>query len=230
MGQGAGRRKGSVAGRPKGYHNPLDQEKRKLAQRTDGPAGNVGEKIRQQRLLGKMRIVDLAEKVSMSPSYISQVERGLLFPSVGSLQKIASALGLHVADFFQSGDGLNGEKPRSEPLDAGPRVVKRDRRKGLTYAGSNVVYQLLTPDLKGNLELLMIKGPPGSDSGEIDFVHEGEECGTVLSGQMTYTIGDRTVVLEAGDSIYFRSSLPHRWRNSGDEELVAIWAISPPSF
>jgi len=201
-----------------------------LAPRTDGPAGNVGEKVRQQRLLRKLRIVDLAERVSMSPSYISQVERGLLFPSVGSLQKIASALGLHVADFFQRDDGVNGERPRSDLAEAGPRVVKGDRRKGLTYAGSNVIYQLLTPDLRGNLELLLIKAPPGSDSGETDFLHEGEECGVVLSGQMTYTVGDTTVVLQPGDSVYFKSSLPHRWRNSGNEELVAIWAVSPPSF
>lgn len=200
-----------------------------MAESSGNSIGKVGEMIRRYRLLGRMRIVDLAEQVSMSPSYISQVERGLIFPSVGSLQKIASVLGLHVADFFNA-DGPNGEKGRFSPVVSAPRVVKRDRRKGLTYSGSNVIYQLLTPDLKGNIELLMIKAPPGGDSGEVDFVHHGEECGVVLSGQMTYTIGADTVVLEAGDSVYFSSSLPHRWKNTGGEELVAVWAVSPPSF
>ncbi|MCL4532364.1 MAG: cupin domain-containing protein [Actinobacteria bacterium] len=200
-----------------------------MSERAEGSARDVGEKIRRHRVLGKLRIVDLAERVSMSPSYISQVERGLLFPSVGSLQKIASALGLHVADFFQDGNAADRES-RSESLDPGPRIVKRDSRKGLTYAGSNMIYQLLSPDLKGNIELLLIKAPSGGDSGETDFVHEGEECGFVLSGRMTYTVAGKTVVLDAGDSIYFKSSLPHRWSNSGPEELVAVWAISPPSF
>jgi len=196
----------------------------------DGAIGNVGEKIRQQRLLNNLRIVDLADKVSMSASYISQVERGLLYPSVGSLQKIARALDLHVADFFQDANGSSVEKPRSDSVDNGPRVVKADRRKGLAYPNTDVLYQLLTPDLKGNIELLLIKAPPGGESGGPDFVHDGEECGVVISGQMTYTIGDSVVVLDAGDSVYFKSSLPHRWKNTSSEELVAIWAISPPSF
>lgn len=189
----------------------------------------VGQKIRHQRLARKMRLVDLAETVSMSPSYISQMERGLVFPSVGALQKIASALGLHVADFFH-GAGAGADRAPADAVGPGVRVVKADRRKGLTYAGSNVVYQLLTPDMKGNLEMLLIKGPPGSDSGNDDFLHEGQECGIVLQGKMTYTVGETTVVLEEGDSISFKSSLPHKWRNEGDQDVVAIWAITPPSF
>lgn len=190
----------------------------------------VGEKIRRQRLMRNLRIVDLAEMVSMSVSYISQVERGLLYPSVGSLQKIARALDLHVADFFQDDSEDGAEKPRPEPVDTTPRVVKALHRKGLAYANTDVLYQLLSPDLKGNIELLMIKAPPGGESGGPDFVHDGEECGVVISGQMTYTVGESVVVLDAGDSVYFKSSLPHRWKNTSDEELVAIWAISPPSF
>lgn len=196
----------------------------------NGATSNVGEKIRQQRLLHNLRIVDLADKVSMSASYISQVERGLLQPSVGSLQKIARALDLHVADFFRDANGSSSEKPRSDSIDNGPRVVKADRRKGLVYANTDVHYQLLSPDLKGNIELLLIKAPPGGESGGPDFVHDGEECGVVISGQMTYTVGDSVVVLDTGDSVYFTSSLPHRWKNTSSEELIAIWAVSPPSF
>jgi quercetin dioxygenase-like cupin family protein len=177
-----------------------------------------------------MRIVDLAELVGVSPSYISQVERALVHPSVGSLQKIACALGLHVADFFTEEDGHQAASAQREPSDTQPRVVRAGQRKGMIYAGSNVVYQLLSPDLRGNIEFLMIKGPPGSSSGDTNFQHEGEECGIVLQGRMTYRVGDTTVVLEPGDSIYFNSKLPHRWWNAGDEDLVAVWAVTPPSF
>ncbi len=191
---------------------------------------NVGERIRSHRLARKMRIVDLAQMVGVSASYISQVERALVHPSVGSLQKIASALGLHVADFFTEGNGHQADRPAREASDSQPRVVRANQRKGMIYAGSNVVYQLLSPDLKGSIEFLMIKGPPGSGSGDTDFQHEGEECGVVLQGRMAYKVGDTTIILESGDSIYFRSNLPHRWWNAGDEEVVAVWAVTPPSF
>ena len=77
-----------------------------------------------------------------------------------------------------------------------------------------MIYQLLTPDLKGNLELLLIKAPPGSDSGETDFVHDGEECGVVMSGQMTYTSGTRSSSWRRGTPFTSGPALPHRWRNT----------------
>ncbi|MAF33151.1 MAG: hypothetical protein CL941_04225 [Desulfobacter sp.] len=52
----------------------------------------------------------------------------------------------------------------------------------------------------------------------------------MLKGKLQGFIGDQVVVLEEGDSIYFDSSIPHRWDNMGEGEMKAIWAITPPSF
>ncbi|HEA69102.1 MAG TPA: cupin domain-containing protein [Desulfobacterales bacterium] len=61
-------------------------------------------------------------------------------------------------------------------------------------------------------------------------LYRGEECGIILKGKLKGFIGDQVVVLEEGDSIYFDSSIPHRWESVGEGEMKAIWAITPPSF
>ena len=62
------------------------------------------------------------------------------------------------------------------------------------------------------------------------YTHDGEECGMVLEGRFKGIIGDQEIILEPGDSIYYDSSIPHRWENAGETEVRAIWAITPPSF
>jgi quercetin dioxygenase-like cupin family protein len=72
--------------------------------------------------------------------------------------------------------------------------------------------------------------PPGTDSGDTPFVHEGEECGVVLQGKVETWIGTQRYVLEPGDAIYHLSSIPHRSRNVGDCDAIMVVAKTPPSF
>ena len=60
--------------------------------------------------------------------------------------------------------------------------------------------------------------------------HEGEECGSIIQGTMKIIIGDRAYTLKTVDSIYFKSTVPHKWENVGEEEILGFWAVSPPSF
>ncbi len=187
---------------------------------------NVGEKIKRYRKSKGMSIDALAKKSNMSASYISQLERGLISPSLGALQKVSSGLEMHVPDFFE----YDNKSQESKDAASSFQVVRKNARKGLTYAGSDAIYQLITPDLRRNVEVLIIKSPVGSTSGMENFVHEGEECGLIIEGKMEYWINGESVILEEGDSVYFRSNVPHRWRNVGDVVLRALWVISPPSF
>ncbi|PKM82021.1 MAG: XRE family transcriptional regulator [Firmicutes bacterium HGW-Firmicutes-14] len=183
----------------------------------------VGEKIRQIRTEKEITMTELAKRTGFSQSYLSQVERNLINPSVGALQKIAKELALPTAYFFQNTDEINNKQ---SPV----RVVKKNQRKGLVYPESQMKYQLLSPDLQGPIELLFITASPGGDTGEDEFVHIGHEYGVVLKGIMEVYVGGEKFLLEPGDSICFDSSLPHKWRNVGDEELEAVWAVTPPSF
>ena len=84
--------------------------------------------------------------------------------------------------------------------------------------------------LGGCQTLLNETYPPGSDTGPDMLNHEGEEAGTVVSGQLGVTVGNEVYVLETGDSYYFDSSQPHRFRNPVDEPCLLISATTPANF
>ena len=191
---------------------------------------SLGNQLREARLAAGLTITELAGKAAFSPSYISQVERDLANPSIGAINRIAEALGIRMSTFFS-----NGSEPETgasyREKDAIPtEIVRRNRRKGLTYAGSNVRHELLSPSLQRSLQILMIKAPVGTTHGNETISHEGEECGIVLKGTMELTVDDETFTVEAGDSIYFDASKPHSWRSTGPEELEVIFAMTPPHF
>jgi mannose-6-phosphate isomerase-like protein (cupin superfamily) len=71
---------------------------------------------------------------------------------------------------------------------------------------------------------------PGADTGDTMLRHEGEECGIVVSGRLTVTVGPQERTLYPGDAYYFRSDIPHRFRNAGTEPCVLISANTPPTF
>lgn len=90
-------------------------------------------------------------------------------------------------------------------------------------------YEMLCPDMQHALEFIQINYPVGGGSDDF-YTHEGEECGVVLQGRFRGIVGDQELLLDVGDSVYYSSSIPHRWENAGDVEAKAIWAVTPPSF
>lgn len=183
--------------------------------------GGTLRRLRQERRLSG---AELARRVQVSPSFISQVERGLTSPSVDVLWAMARALEVPIGAFFGDGDGAGGAPP---PPRA--RVVRRDQRKVLRFPGSPA-YELLSPDLKGRLEVVWAEFAPGTVSPQEPYVHEGEECLVVISGEMTYWVDGQEYVLGPGDSLYLQGNAPHRAMNRGSERAVIVCAISPPSF
>ena len=71
---------------------------------------------------------------------------------------------------------------------------------------------------------------PGADTGRAMLSHEAEECGVVIQGQMELTVGNQRKLMGPGEAYYFDSRLPHRFRNTSDEDCVVISACTPPSF
>jgi mannose-6-phosphate isomerase-like protein (cupin superfamily) len=80
------------------------------------------------------------------------------------------------------------------------------------------------------MAVLHEKYAPGADTGEEMLAHAGEEGGVVVRGRIELTVGGESRVLGVGDAFYFRSSLPHRFRNSGSEDCELVSASSPPTF
>jgi quercetin dioxygenase-like cupin family protein len=93
---------------------------------------------------------------------------------------------------------------------------------------ADVIVELLSADPSDKkIQPYRLVCQPGA-SRDQPPTYPGEELGFILKGQLTVTVGEETFVLKAGDSIHYQTLQPHSWRNEGDEECIAIWAVSSP--
>ena len=180
----------------------------------------IGGEIRGLRKARGLTLTDLADASGLSIGYLSLLERDRATPSIKALHAVSRALGVTISWFFEA-----NEVPEEER----DLVVRRARRRRLDYS-AGLVDELLSPNLSGALELLSCRFPPGASSGEEPYTHAGEEAGVVIRGRLELWVNGRTVLLEAGDSFGFQSTLAHRYRNPGPDETEVIWAITPPSY
>ncbi len=185
---------------------------------------SLGANLQRLRTEKGLKLEELARSSEVSIGVLSQIERGLGNPSFRTLFKIAQGLGAPIGYFFSG-------------IDRSGKVVRKRERKRLVLpineSGSSngeLVYELLSPDLTGSLELLWIEYGSGVTTEDIPFTHQGEECGVILQGRLEVHIAEDTFTLEAGDSIYLNSTVPHWFFNPGPETTVMVWAITPPSF
>jgi transcriptional regulator with XRE-family HTH domain len=194
---------------------------------------SLGAEIRALRQERRLSTVALARACGVSPSLISQVERGLTAPSLEVLWAIARALDVPMGAFFQPDGDARAEPPPTESgaLAAPPNavVVRADRRKRLGLTPS-LTYQLLSPDLQHRIEFVWIEYGPGEEGPVEPFTHPGEEQMVVIQGEMRIWIAGEEWLLHAGDAIAFDSRLPHRAINPGTTRALVIAAITPPSF
>jgi transcriptional regulator with XRE-family HTH domain len=179
----------------------------------------VGERLRAIRQLRRRTLRAVAEQADVSESFLSQVERGKASASIASLTRIASALGVAVSDLFEP-DG--SRRP--------PRVLRREARPVLAFGKLGRKY-MLTPRPLEHLEVFVGELDPGGSTGEEPYTHgDSEELFLVLGGRVHLQLGTDVHELEAGDSIEYRSSVPHRVTNAGETQAEVMWVISPPSY
>ena len=179
----------------------------------------VGERLRAIRRLRRGTLKTVAERAGLSESFLSQVERGRANASIASLQRIAGALGVSVADLF-SPDSLRSR----------PRVLRRESRPQLGL-GTRGRKFLLTPRPLEHLEVFIGELDPGGSTADEAYTHgHSEELVVVLSGTVDLQLGTDVHELHEGDSIDYPSSVPHRVVNPGDETAEVMWVISPPSL
>jgi transcriptional regulator with XRE-family HTH domain len=177
----------------------------------------VGAKIRALREEHGMSLSQLAKAAGISQSAISQIELGTVDPSLRTLRAVAETLKIPIFTFF---------------LDSPSKdiVVRKDRRRSFSPPGYKGRYELISPDSMGKVEMIYMSIEPGTSSSTKPLIHAGDECMVVLQGKAGIIAEDERFELEVGDSIYLHEGIPHQVVNVGDEELVCIVAISPPSF
>jgi DNA-binding transcriptional MerR regulator/mannose-6-phosphate isomerase-like protein (cupin superfamily) len=174
-----------------------------------------GQRFRRLRTRRRLSLAQVARATGLSVGFLSSLERGQMRSSVATLRRIARFYRTNILSLFETaGDN--------------PRLVRPAQRKVLeTNAG--VRMELLA---WGNtaMEPHLFRVKPGGGSGE-SYTHEGEEFLHVLRGTFEIWLGSTEHYrLNAGDSLYFESSTPHRWRNPGRAETWLLWVNTPPTF
>jgi transcriptional regulator with XRE-family HTH domain len=222
---------------------------------SNGANGNgldiVGSRVREERLRQKIGVRELARRVGVSASLISQVELGKASPSVGTLYAIVNELGLSLDELFfrqptarRTADAAADTGPwtpaqQQEP-ETGPAasaddpaqrwrvqpVVRRGTGKEIQLA-SGVRWERLAPPTPQDVDFLQVAYEPGSESCPADSLmrHSGHEYGHVITGRMGVTVGFETYELGPGDSVAFDSTMPHRLFAIGTETVDAIWVV-----
>jgi DNA-binding transcriptional MerR regulator/uncharacterized RmlC-like cupin family protein len=180
----------------------------------DGNTGAIGNHLRKLRTKRQLSLAQVARAVGVSVGFLSALERSQMSGSVGTLRKLARFYKTNILDFFDAKEGSS-------------RLVRPAQRKVLE-AGEGVRMELLA---WGNavMEPHLFRVAPHSGSGD-SYTHEGEEFLYVLRGELTITLDGEEYHLKSGDSFYFESGTPHRWKNPGRTETCVLWVNTPPTF
>jgi transcriptional regulator with XRE-family HTH domain len=196
-----------------------------------GELEDIGSRLRQERERLGISQRELARRIGLSASLISQIESGQSKPSVSTLYAIVTELGVSVDDVFRGhGDpGDPGVVPDAEPRESGPShdpVVHPDDRHVIDLA-SGVRWERLTTHLHEDVDFLHVIYDVGGSSAGDDVLmrHPGREYGFILSGHLGVQLGFEQHKLGPGDSIGFDSTTPHRLWNLGDEPVHGIWFV-----
>jgi transcriptional regulator with XRE-family HTH domain len=190
----------------------------------DFEASKIGSRLREEREKRGVSLRELARRVGVSPSLVSQIELDRVNPSVSTLYALVTELGMTMSDVF--GDGEPAE-PVAASRDGGDGVVERPETRRVINLASGVRWERLTAGSERDVEFLRVVYPVGAESCPADALvtHGGREYGYVTSGMLGVRVGFDEYELGPDDSIAFDSSSPHRLWTIGDEPVEAIWVV-----
>jgi transcriptional regulator with XRE-family HTH domain len=186
------------------------------------PADRIGPRLAALRAERSWPVSELARRVGVSASLISQIERGQSRPSVSTLVAIARAIDVPVDSLFAA----EGDPPRPAPT---PRptphryLVRRDERRVIEIEGG-VRWERLTPATLERADVLELVHGPYAQSHTESYRHPGSEMVLVISGRLRIEVDGEPYDLDPGDSIWFPSTCEHRYVNLTGEEVRAVCA------
>ena len=182
---------------------------------------HIGPRLRAQREQLRLSLRELARRIGVSASLISQIERDKVNPSVGTLYSLVRELGLSMGDLFTT-------QPAGPylPPAASPHVTPDTR--ALINLESGVTWERLTATADPGVEFLRVIYDIGSESCPEHSLlrHGGKEYAYLITGHLGVQIGFDHYELHPGDSISFDASSPHRLWTIGDHPAEAIWIVA----
>ena len=178
----------------------------------------IGASLRGARRRQGLTLRQVADRVGVTESFLSQVERDIASPSIATLRRIAVALGTTIGVILD---------------EAGPhgQLVRAAERRVVSYPGLKARDEFLTDGSDGRLQVILSVVEPGGGTGPEAYSHESdEECLIVLEGTLDLWVGPEHHRLTTGDAIRYSSRVPHRNENPGPETARVLFVITPPSF
>jgi quercetin dioxygenase-like cupin family protein/DNA-binding XRE family transcriptional regulator len=187
----------------------------------------IGAKLRTERERQGITVREMARRAAVSPSLVSQIERGLVTPSVGTLWSMTTELGLAIDELFRGSErGLAVPSLVAPGRPTHDHVQRGHNRQHIRLAGG-VEWQRLTAQPDDQVEFVHVRYEAGAESCPENsfFRHGGKEYAYLLEGRLGLQIGFDRYELSPGDSVSFDSHNPHRLWAIGSEPAVAIWVI-----
>jgi transcriptional regulator with XRE-family HTH domain len=182
----------------------------------------LGNRVRQTRTARGITLEQLAALTGFTTSYLSKIENRRKVPPIATLARIARAFEVDIAYFFE-GDRATKDESVS--------VVRANERQPVIRGGTSFGYDyegLAHTKRNKHMEPFIFTFP-SSISKDVSFEHEGEEFVFVLSGRVKFEAGRQSWVLQAGDSLYMDSSIPHRGHSIGGEAKALVIIFQPDS-
>ncbi len=179
---------------------------------------DVGARLHFIRSKKGMSQRELARRAGVTNATVSLIESNKMNPSVGALKRVLNGIPIGLSEFFamtpNAVDKLFWRSEELVQIGKGP----------ISYlqVGGNL--------LERKLQILKEQYEPGADTGRILLTHDGEEGGVIIRGRLEVTVDKQRRVLTAGEAYFFKSHLPHRFRNIGDGPCEVISACTPPTF
>ena len=181
-------------------------------------ASSVGADIRALRKGRGLTLEALADDLGKSVGFLSQVERGISTPSISDLRALAQLFDIPLS-FFLSPKSLH-------PEEAG--IIQRASDRRMIGEETDLIEELLSPDLSGSFEMLRSSFAPHARSQDV-VCRPTEESGFILSGVFDLCLDGKWHSLKTGDSFRFRDA-KMQWANPSDEVCVILWVIAPPVY
>lgn len=181
---------------------------------------DVGSRLKDVREQAGISQRELAKRAGVTNSTISMIEKNGVSPSISSLKKVLSGIPMSLMEFFDSEDSSRVDIP----------VVYKEEDL-LDSSVNEIDWKLVGKSFPNRAMSFIVEFlPPGSDTGEEMYKHEGEEVGYVVEGQLELTVEGETYVLEEGQGYYFDSRRPHRFRNTSDKNCRLVSCTTPPDL
>ena len=181
----------------------------------DNVPAKLGDRIRAIRKEKGIKIKQLSARSSLTESSISMIENEKISPSMTTVHKIAMALSVHPIEFFEI------EKHKKW------LVTRKGERRQLQFGSSdNILEYLIKNGSKNRNEIFISCLGPTQKSFNEPITHDGYKFGYVLTGSIELEMGNETVRLNTGDSIFFKAITPHLWKNLEAKEAKTLWVVT----